>query len=198
MWIPKTVEDLIQSIKSYKASMTFKNLDFGAEKAAQYSAECETMADVYCNQETLFGRIEASNCAENFGQLSQEDQVKVKKEIKIQKGKTRKHEKTNEIRQSFFKAVLLGSCSGSGKLVFKHHDKMISIWSCSANTEALLFELSSGELDGEHQEFLVDSDAQEDHNSNGHVQQQPRFLGVVFVVFSYLPLPSISFPFLAT
>ena len=64
---------------------------------------------------------------------------------------------------------MLGSCSGSGKLVFKHHDKMISIWSCSANTEALLFELSSGELDGEHQEFLVDSDAQEDHNSNGHV-----------------------------
>ena len=49
MWIPKTVEDLIQSIQSYEASMTFKNLDFGAEKAAQYSAECETMADIYCN-----------------------------------------------------------------------------------------------------------------------------------------------------
>ena len=87
MWIPKTVEDLIQSIQSYEASMTFKNLDFGAEKAAQYSAECETMADIYCNQETLFGRIEALNCAENFGQLSQEDQVNVKKEIKMQKGK---------------------------------------------------------------------------------------------------------------
>ena len=49
MWMPKTVEDLIQSIQSYEASMTFKNLDFGAEKAAQYSAECETMADIYCN-----------------------------------------------------------------------------------------------------------------------------------------------------
>ena len=49
MWIPKTVEDLIQSIQSYEASMTFKNLDFGTEKAAQYSAECETIADIYCN-----------------------------------------------------------------------------------------------------------------------------------------------------
>ena len=93
----------------------------------------------------------------------------LKKRSKYKKEKTRKHEQTNEIRQSFFKAVLLGSCSGSGKLVFKHYDKMISIWNCSANTEPLSFELSSGVLHGEHQEFLVDSDTQEDHNSNGHV-----------------------------
>ena len=29
--------------------MTFKNLDFGADKAAQYSAVRETMAAIYCD-----------------------------------------------------------------------------------------------------------------------------------------------------
>ena len=76
---------MIVSIKSFKASMTFKNLDFDADKAAQYSAVRETMASIYCDDETLFGPTEALNWLENFGQLSQEDQVAVKKEIKIQK-----------------------------------------------------------------------------------------------------------------
>ena len=43
------VENLIESIKFFKASMTFKNLDFGADKAAQYSAVRETMAVIYCD-----------------------------------------------------------------------------------------------------------------------------------------------------
>ena len=37
-------KNLIESIRSFKASMTFKNLDFDANKAAQYSAVRETMA----------------------------------------------------------------------------------------------------------------------------------------------------------
>ena len=78
------VENLTESIKSFKASMTFKNLVFDVDKAAQYSAVRETMAAIYCEDETLFGPTEAPNCLENFGQLSQEDQVTVKKEIKIQ------------------------------------------------------------------------------------------------------------------
>ena len=110
---PEMVENFTESIKSFKASMTFKNLDFDADKSAQYSAVRETMAAIYCNNETLFGPTEAPNWPENFGQLSQEDQVTVKKEIKIQKeltvkGKSRIQEKTKEIRQSFSKAVVSG------------------------------------------------------------------------------------------
>ena len=78
-------ENLIESIKSFKASMTFKNLDFNAGKAAQYSAVLETMAATYCDDETLFGPTEAPNWPENFGQLSHENQATVKKDIKIQK-----------------------------------------------------------------------------------------------------------------
>ena len=92
------IENLIESIKSFKASMTFKNLDFDADKASQYSAVRETMAAIYCDDETLFGPTEVPNWPENFGKPSQEDQVTVKKEIKIQKelivkGKSRIQEK---------------------------------------------------------------------------------------------------------
>ena len=64
------------------------------------------MSTIYCDDETLFGPTEAPNWPEKFGQLSQEDQVTVKKEIKIQKelivkGKSKIQEKTKDIRQSF-------------------------------------------------------------------------------------------------
>ena len=55
------VENLIESKKSFKASMTFKNFDFDADKAAQYSAVRETMAAIYFDDETLFCPTEAPN-----------------------------------------------------------------------------------------------------------------------------------------
>ena len=60
-WTPEMVENFTESIKSFKASMTFKNLDFDADKAAQYSAVRETMAAIYCDDETLFCPTEAPN-----------------------------------------------------------------------------------------------------------------------------------------
>ena len=161
------VENLIESIKSFKASMTFKHLDFEADKIAQYSALRETMAAIYCDDETLFCPTEAPNWAENFVQLTEEDQVTVKKEIKIQKemivkGKSRIQEKTKEIRQTFSKGAVSG---GSGKLVFEHCKKLVSIWGGSANIEPLSFEISSGEFDDEHQKFSADLDVQEDNNN---------------------------------
>ena len=55
------VENLIESIKSFKASMRFRNLDFDADKAARFSAVRETMAAIYCDDETLFGPTQAPN-----------------------------------------------------------------------------------------------------------------------------------------
>ena len=48
------VEKLIESIKSLKASMMLKHLDFDADKIAQYSAVRETMAAIYYDDKTLF------------------------------------------------------------------------------------------------------------------------------------------------
>ena len=151
--------------------MTFKSIDFDADEAAQYLAVGETMAAIYCDDEILFGPIEAPNWPEDFSQLSQEDQVTVKKEINIQKdlivkGKSRIKEKTKEIRQSFPKVVV--SRSGSGKLAFEHYKNLISIWPDSANIKPLSFRISTGELDDEHEELSADLDVQEDNN-NEHV-----------------------------
>ena len=87
----------------------------------------------------------------------------MKKEIKIQKelilkGKSRIQEKTKEIRQSFSKAVVSGSRSESGKLVFEHYEKLVSICGGSPNIEPLSFGIFSGELDDEHQEFPANLD----------------------------------------
>ena len=35
-WTPKMIEELIASIEMYKSSMEFKNIDFDADKSAQY------------------------------------------------------------------------------------------------------------------------------------------------------------------
>ena len=110
-WTPEIVENLTELIKCFKASMTFKNLDFDADKAAQYSAVHETMAAIYCDDETLFGSTKAPNWPENFGQLLQEDRVTVKKEIKIRKelivkGKDRIQEKKKKKSGSIFPKLL--------------------------------------------------------------------------------------------
>ena len=68
-------------------------------------------SQISCDDEILFGPIEAPNCPEDFSELSQEGQVTVKKEINIQKdlivkGKSRIKEKTKEIRQLFPKVVV--------------------------------------------------------------------------------------------
>ena len=73
-------ENLIESIKSFKASMTFKNLDFDANKAAQSSAVHETMAAFIVMMKLYLAQLRPRiGLPENFGQLSQEDQVTVKK-----------------------------------------------------------------------------------------------------------------------
>ena len=37
-WSPKMIQDLIESLMAYKSTMLFKNLDFDADKSAQYAA----------------------------------------------------------------------------------------------------------------------------------------------------------------
>ena len=63
---------------------------------------------------------------------------------------------------------MLGSRSGSDKLHFEYYEKLVSVWSGSANIEPLSFGISSEELDDEHQEFSADLHIQEDNN-NEHV-----------------------------
>ena len=60
-------------------------------------------------------------------------------------------EKVKEIRQNFSKAVVTGSRSGSGKLVYEFYDKLITLWGGCANTAPLLYDVSSDNLNDEQE-----------------------------------------------
>lgn len=55
-------------------------------------------------------------------------------------------EKVKENRQNFSKAVVCGSRSGSGKIVYKFYDKLITLSSGSAGTEPLSYGVGGVDL----------------------------------------------------
>lgn len=148
-WTGKMVEDLINSIDLYKSSMEYKNLDFDADKTAQYAWLREQMAEIYKEEnESFFGPVKAPTLPQNINELTKEEQKEAKKLFKKQdelykKGKNRVQEKTKEIRQGFSKAIISGSRSGSGKLVYEHYDSLVKIWGGSATCQPLPFGISS-------------------------------------------------------
>ena len=93
--------------------------------------------------------------------------MEIQKDLTV-KGMSTIQEKTNQMRLTFSKAVALDLRCGTGKLVFEHYERQVSIWGASANIEPLSFGISSGELDDEDQEFTADLDVQ-DGNNNEHV-----------------------------
>ena len=78
--------DLIESMQSFKASMTFKNLDFNADKATQYSVLQETMAAIYCDDETLLVPLRL--------QIGLRTLVNCHRKIRLQWKKRSKYKKT--------------------------------------------------------------------------------------------------------
>jgi len=78
----------------------------------------------------MFGPGKLPILPQNINELSKEEQKKVSK-----KGKNRIIKKAKEIRQEFSKAVISGSHSGSGKLVFEHYDALVKIWGGSATSQ---------------------------------------------------------------
>lgn len=83
-------------------------------------------------------------------------------------------EKTKEIRQSFSKAVISGSRSGSGKLVFEHYDSLIKIWGGSANSKPLPFGLSSSSAGGGSCADCYDTDGSDFDDMDSDCDIEPR------------------------
>lgn len=76
-WTPKMIEDLINSIDLYKASMEYKNLDFDSDKAAQYSWVREAMAEIYKEEnEAFFGPVKQPILPQEINKLCKEGQIK--------------------------------------------------------------------------------------------------------------------------
>ena len=152
---------LLDCLLDYKSSMTFKNLDFDADKPAQYKQLHVAMAGIYVAYVSLFGPLAVSPLPNDFEKLSKEDKVKAKllqkksKEL-IERRNKQIIEKVKEIRQNFVKAVVAGSRSGSGKIVYEFYDKLVLIWGGSANTEPLPY--------GDADDFLEENSGEDDVN----------------------------------
>ena len=141
-------------LANYKVHYEFNNTDFDAGKALQYQLLQKEMARRYSNEDYLFGPVEVSE--KRAGELN-DDEKKIyndllKKEQKeIAQGYNRILEKVKIPRQGFSKAVIAGTRSGSGKLVYDHYDSLRDIWGGSPNTTPLSVGIDSSSINDEKQ-----------------------------------------------
>ena len=126
-WEQDMIQNLIDCTLNYKSCMLYKNLDFDADKVGLYREVRMAMAELYKDDEQYFGSV-----------IVDIEKEKESKEL-IKRGTKRIQEKLKEIRQHFSKAVVSGSRSGSGKIVFEFYDQLILLWGGSANIEPLEF-----------------------------------------------------------
>ncbi len=157
-WKPDMIENLIDCLNQYKAAMSYKSLDFDADKPIQYKELRLKMASLYEEEDiSLFGAPNPYIFPEDFDSLPDEDKNKVKAVMKESKdltvrGTKRIMEKVKEIRQNFSKAVVSGTRSGSGKIVFEYYDRLCEIWGGSANTDKLSFGVCGDDFESDHEE----------------------------------------------
>lgn len=80
-----------------------------------------------------------------------------------------------EIRQSFSNAVTTGKRSGSGKIVFEHYDRLVSLWGGCAGITPLAFGVDANNFDPDQQAEADEKDLDDryiedeerDNNSDG-------------------------------
>eukprot|EP00112_Aurelia_sp_Birch-Aquarium-sp1_P019756 Seg495.11 transcript_id=Seg495.11/GoldUCD/mRNA.D3Y31 product="hypothetical protein" protein_id=Seg495.11/GoldUCD/D3Y31 len=147
-WNTDMVDTLITCLHNYKSQMEYKNVDFDGDRPMQYTWLREEMAKHFQEEERLgqemFGPLCVSSSDMPIAEMGKEEKAQHMKVVKrdnenIRKGYGRVKEKVKEIRQSFSQAVTTGSRSGSGKIVFEHYDRLVSLWGGSAATEPLPF-----------------------------------------------------------
>ena len=165
-WQAEMVSQLIDCLLNYKSKMAYRSLDFDADKQIQYQELRVEMAKLHIDEEFMFGPVVASHLPDDYDTLSEEDKAKAKKRVKdsrdmITKGQKRVMEKVKEIRQSFSKAVISGTRSGSGKIVYEFYDKLIKLWGGSAATEPLPYGVEGDDF-GEGVEVHVSHDPEDD------------------------------------
>ena len=167
-WEPEHIDELLTCMLEFKTKMLYNCKDFDADKPLLYSEIRTSMAKLHPEGE-LFGLVEASILQ---GNLSVDDRkeltckIKIEKEM-IAKGRNRIMEKIKETRQNFAKAVVSGTRSGSGGIVFEHYDRLVEIWGGSANTQPLSFGVAGEDFNVENSDQQGDEDANVDYEEGG-------------------------------
>ena len=129
------IDNLITCLLEYKVKCEYANIDFDADKPVQYRAIREEMAKLYADDEDLFGPPSPSTLTDDG---SQEQKLLFKQQKKeISRGYQRILEKIKDLRQGFSKAILSGTRSGSGKIVYEYFDRLKQIWGSCPNTKPL-------------------------------------------------------------
>ncbi len=174
-WTDEMHASLIEFLAGYKVRCEYNNVDFDADKTAQYKALRVEMAKRYneaTNDELPFGPVDVS--PKKSEDLSKEESKKYhaiwKNEQKqISTGYNRVQEKVKLLRQGFSKALIAGTRSGSGKLVYEHYDTLKKIWGGSPNTNPLPTGIHSSEIneDSSFSEF-----GESDQNSSNYLQEE--------------------------
>ena len=132
------VYQLTECLAAYKSNMKYQSKAFDADRPVQYKKNRREMAKL-CD---VFGPVYLPYRDKN--EITQEEQkpwqIYFKEENeKIRKDHVRIQEKIKDIRHNFSRAVVAGTWSGSGKIVFEHYDKLVKIWGGSVSTEPLSF-----------------------------------------------------------
>eukprot|EP00794_Sanderia_malayensis_P010301 gene10301-11364_t len=142
-WTDEMHALLIECLADYKVTCEFNNVDFDADKIAQYRALRIKMAERFnqsSNEELPFGPVNVA--PQRSGEYTEEEIKEYNKNMKqeqkqITTGYNRVQEKVKLIRQGFSKAIIAGTRSGSGKLICEHYDTLKNIWGGSPNSKPL-------------------------------------------------------------
>ena len=120
-------EYLLDSLKRYKVMCNFSDKDFDADKTVRYSKLRKEMGKKYEG----FGPIEIP--ANPRAALSIQERKEFEGKIKLE------NKLINTSNNKFFKglpkAIVLGTRSGSHKMLYRHFQVMKSIWGGSPNVD---------------------------------------------------------------
>ena len=73
----------------------------------------------------------------------------------VTRGYQRVREKIKDLRQGFSKAILSGTRSGSGELVYDNYDRLKQLWGGCPNTQPLSSEIDSNDVNTVGQDAAV-------------------------------------------
>eukprot|EP00794_Sanderia_malayensis_P018466 gene18466-20318_t len=139
------MKELIDILLNYKNICAYNNTDFDADKTTQYQHIRKENAKIHPElpEETVPFK--------SVLELTADEKTAYEKPCKeecqlIKTGYSRIQQKVKETLQSFSKAVISRSRSGSGKLVYKHYETLKSIWGGSPNIEPLSCGIDSADI----------------------------------------------------
>ena len=123
------------TLSDYKVKCEFSNIDFAADKVLQYKSIRSAKGGKYQDRKECFG---PAMVREDQEDLTKEKRDSIQKDTKlITKDYQHTLEKIKEICQWFSKEVISETRSGSGKIIYKHFEKIKQIRGGSPNIEPM-------------------------------------------------------------